>query len=389
MTELDDIAAEINKVYGDGTLLRATDAKNLIVERLPTGIFDLDMKIGGGVPRGRITMFKGSFSSGKSAVCLRAASQAQQHCRLCGTRFEYVDLAGELHSSKCSCGACEPMRVVWLDVERSWDSNWSAKWGVDVANTYIIQTQFAEQAIDVADKVIRSRECDLLVIDSIAALTPSIEIEETSQNWQMGVLARLVNKALRKWTSALNSYSLLSATQCTILLINQMRMKIGGYRPTLTSPGGMGLDFFESVEVRFKRSDEVLDKGSGRPLGIEVEFAIKKNKTAPMVPGGLFKLFFVGQKGGYQIGDTNNDEQVLRAAGYWKIIHKGAGGWYTFPNGDKYRTTEVAGVLRTLPELYSDLESAVRLRELSWATTAQELETEKKNAKKASKKAEE
>jgi len=384
MSGLDDVVQAVNSLYGAGTLLRATEAKNLVVSRLPTGIFDLDMKIGGGIPRSRITMLKGDFSSGKSAVGLRTTAQAQQHCRLCGERFELIDFAGEVHELNCSCGKREPMRVVWLDAEHSFDRLWAAKWGVNNERLYLLQAQYAEQAIDVADKVIRSRACDLLVVDSVAALAPSIEVEETAENWQVGVFARLMNKALRKWTSGLNSYGLLDETRCTILLINQMRLSLGGYRPTMTSPGGMGLDFFQSLEVRFKRGDEIIDKGTGRPLGINVEFVVKKNKTAPVVSNGLFQLFFVGQKGGYQIGDTDNDGQVLRAAAYWNIVQKN-GTWYVFPDGEKYQKSVAIAKLREDLDFYSKLEHEVRMRELNWATTAQELTVEE-NAKKKSKK---
>jgi recombination protein RecA len=367
MASLDDIIQSINKQYGKGTLLKANEAKSLVLSRLPTGIFDLDVKLGGGLPRGRITVFKGEFSTGKSAVAMKAAGQAQKHCRVCGKQFEYVDMLGEVHEVDCLCGAKEPMRVVWLDAEHSFDPEWAKKWGVDVENTYIIQTEYAEQAIDVADACIRSQQCDFLVTDSIAALTPSVEIEESSEKWQMGVMARLMNKALRKWTSAINSYGMDSDQACTILLINQLRMSLGGYRPTQTSPGGKGIDFFQSAEVRFKKNEYITTKGSDRPIGIDVEFVVKKNKTWPVLPGGAFKLYFVGTKGAYRIGDTNNDEQVLRSAAYWKLVDKG-GSWYTFPDGQKAQgDVNAALILRENPSLLRDLEELVLERELSWA----------------------
>lgn len=386
MPTLDELVGDINKRYGEGTLLKASEATSLVLNRLPSGIFDLDMKMGGGFPRGRITQLKGEYSTGKTGVCLKAVAQAQRHCRYCGVRFEYVDMLGEVHEEKCKCGKKEPMRVVWLDAEHAFEADWAAKWGVDISAIYVIQTEYAEQAIDVADACIRSGECDLLIVDSVAALTPSVEIEESAEKQQMGVFARLMNKALRKWTSAMNSQGLLSDTQCTVILINQLRLNLGGYHVALTSPGGKGLDFFASVDVRLKKLEEIHTDGSDRPVGIDVEFVMKKNKTAPLMPGGKFKLFFVTQAGGYHVGDTDTDTQVLRAAGYWKLIPKG-GAWYTFPDGTKVNSIAKATTkLRDDPALLASLEAGVRLRELAWANEgkpADEKDPEDTSSKKA------
>jgi len=367
MNPLDKLVGEINKRYGGGTLLKASEAKSLVVDRLPSGVFDFDMKTGGGFPRGRITQLKGEFSTGKTALCLLAAAQAQRHCRLCGGRFEFIDMLGEVHEEKCKCGKKVPMRVVWLDAEHAFEASWAAKWGVDPASIYVIQAEYAEQAIDVVDACIRSGECDLLIVDSVAALTPSIEVEESAEKQQMGVFARLMNKALRKWTSAMNAQGLLAETKCTVILINQLRLSIGGYKPSLTSPGGKGLDFFASVDVRLKKVGEIMTEGSDRPVGIDLEFVVKKNKTAPLMPGGKFKLFFVSEAGSYRVGDSDNDEQVLRAGAYWKLIPRN-GSWYTFPDGNKVNSAAKAAItLRQDPALMAKLEDGIRLRELAWA----------------------
>lgn len=374
MGKLDSILADINKKYGEGTLLPAGEAKSLVVDRIPSNIFDLDMKIGGGFPRGRISMIKGEYSTGKSAICLKTAASAQKHCRFCGAQFEYVDLLGEVHEFDCKCGKREPMKVVWLDAEGTFDTGWAEKWGVDKKNTYLIQTEYAEQAIDVSEACIRSQECDLLVVDSVAALTPSKEIEASAEEWQMGLFARLMNKAMRTWTSAMNSYGMTNSQKCTIILINQMRVNLGGFKPMPTSPGGKGLDFFQSLEVRLKRTGTIEDKATKRPLGIEVEFVPKKNKTAPLTPGGKFNLYFVSDKDGYKIGDTDNDVQVLRAAAYWNLVERSSKAWYSFPGDRKvHGDAKAAALLRQDPELLRELESRVRDRELSWANELQDL----------------
>lgn len=365
---LDKILSAINKKYGEGTLLKASDAKSLVVDRVSTGIFDLDLKIGGGIPRGRITTLKGEYSTGKSAVCLKLAAQAQRCDRLSGKPFVRVNMDGSVneldHGRK---GEPAPMRVVWLDAEHSFDPDWAAKWGVDTDSIYVIQTEYAEQAIDVADACIRSKECDLLVVDSVAALTPGVEVEQSSEKWQVGVAARLMNKAMRKWTSGMNSAGLLAETKCSIVMINQMRLNLGGYHPTPTSPGGKGIDFFQSVEVRFKRTEWVEDPVLKRGVGIDVEFGVRKNKTAPANGGGKFRLFFNPSESlGYKTGDTDNDTQVLRSAVFWALLKKG-GAWFTFPDGKRVQGENAAArLLRTQPELIESLKKQVFERELAW-----------------------
>ncbi len=376
MGNLDDIIRDVEKVFGKGTIMRASEARSLVTDRFSTGIFDLDMKIGGGFPRGRIVTLKGGFSTGKSAVAMMGASQAQSTCRFCGHSFEHVDTLGEYHEYDCECGKKEPMRVVWLDAEHSFDPEWAEKWNVDTEKLYIIQTEFAEQAIDVTDRCIRSKECDLVVVDSVAALTPTEEVEKSSQDLQVGLMARLMGKALRKWTSGMNSLGLLAETKCTIILINQERMSIGGYRPTLTSPGGKGIDFFESLEIRFKRKDFIEDSVTNRPVGIDVEFTVKKNKTAPMSEPGLFSLYFVTDAGNYEVGSTNTDAQVLRLAAYWKLIEKG-GAWLTFPDGTRYQGIKKAAKgLRDNPKLLRELMDSIRDREVAWANNGRDVPNE-------------
>jgi protein RecA len=254
-----------------------------------------------------------------------------------------------------------------LIIHNSFDPTWVAKWGVCVEDLLVIQTEYAEQAIDVADQCIRSRECDLLIVDSIAALTPGIEVEESAEKWQVGVMARLLGKAFRKWTSGLNSFGLLSETRCTIFMVNQLRLALGGYHPTVTSPGGKAPDFYQSVELRLKKSEEIVDKGSGRPIGVQVEFVVKKNKTYPVTEGGQFALYFVAQRGAHRVGDTDTAVQVIRAASYWGIIQRAGAGWLTMPDGSKVQGDEKAGILLSQnPVLMKDLMDRVRSRELMW-----------------------
>jgi len=371
MSTLESLIAKVNKQYGKGTLMPASEATSLVVDRISTGIFDLDMKTGGGIPRGRISMLKGEFSAGKSAVAMKVAACAQRQCRWCGGVFEWTDLFGEIHEEGCKCGKKEAMRVVWLDSEHAYSPQWSEQFGVDSSQILIIQTEYAEQAIDVADLCIRSKECDLLVVDSVAALTPGVEVEQSAEKWQMGVFARLMNKALRKWTSGMNAQGLLSTLKPTILLINQMRVNLGGYHSSMTSPGGKGLAFFESLEVLFKRTALIEEPVSKRAVGIDIEFQIKKNKTAPPSSGGKFALYFVALPPLYKVSDTDTAKQVLRAAVFWGLVKKG-GAWFTFSDGSKFQGEENASArIREDTELLISLQKQVSDREMVWAKTGE------------------
>lgn len=370
---LDKIIGEINKQYGPGTILQASKAHTLKVDRIPLGVLAVDLAMGGGLARGRMTMFKGEYSAGKSALAMKACVQAQHRCRFCNTPIGIYELGAGWRDVKCKCGKQAPMQVVWLDAEHSFDEGWARRWGIDTDNCYVIQTAYAEQGIDVADRCIRSKECDLLVVDSVAALTPSVEVEESAEKWQMGVAARLMNKAMRKWTSGMNSGGLLSEVKCSIILINQMRIQLGGYHPVPTSPGGKGLEFFESVECRLKRSEWIEEPGSKRPIGLETEFVITKNKTAPPMRNGRYLLYFVDQPDkGYKVGDTDNDVQVMRQALFWGLVKKG-GAWFTIPGVDGKFQGEpaAAAALRKNPVLLAELEASVRARELRWIETGE------------------
>jgi RecA/RadA recombinase len=157
MADIDAIAKEVNTIFGEGTLLRASEAKSLTMDWLKTGIFDLDIKLGGGLPRGRIITYKVGYSTGKSVVAMCNVAQAQSTCRYCGQLFEHIDLQGVYHAYDCRCKKKEPMRCVWLDAENSYDPEWAEQWNVDNSVLYVIRTEYAEQAIDVIDRCIMLR----------------------------------------------------------------------------------------------------------------------------------------------------------------------------------------------------------------------------------------
>ena len=172
--------AKINKAYGKDTIVRASEAKALRLQRVPFRIPSLDLACGGGVPRGRIIMLKGEESTGKTLAAMKALVQFQRRCRFCAKEREVFNMfTGEVVDGPCICDKTEPMQCVWLDVEGVWDNDWGVKNSVDIDNLHVIRPAYTEQGVDVTDLVIRSKECDLVVVDSIAAMA-FLKIERPS-----------------------------------------------------------------------------------------------------------------------------------------------------------------------------------------------------------------
>jgi recombination protein RecA len=294
------VMQKINKDYGKNTVLVADDMSSVDVPRIETGIFSLDLAMGGGIPRGRVTMFFGLKSSGKTTNSLRAVAKAQRKCALCNQVAiwdiqETVDeKTGEVkvtRSGKClSCkDKFRPMKCVWVDAEGAFDIRWARVLGVWTDELHLMRPETAEQTVDVVDAILRTQACDLMVLDSIAALVPIDEIEQSSEKWQQGLQPRLVNKMCRKINSALNETGRTMYTAPTVILLNQVRMKIGVmFGNPETRPGGMMQEFITSVEIRSWSGKVILDgteddekNGVMRePLYQIQNFKVVKNKTS-------------------------------------------------------------------------------------------------------------
>jgi len=323
--KLTETIALINKTYGDGTIVKGDSAKYLEVTRVSSGIFDLDLKIGGGIPEGRIIIFKGEYSSGKSTVALNIAREFQRRDRF--TKKAYAELVeGEWNLVDFGEGRePEPMRVAYIDAERAYESGWARAWGVDTEELLIIRPEYAEQAIDCCDLLIRSGEVDLIIVDSVASLTAMEEIDKSAESWQRALGARLMNKALRKWTAAMNAGGMFKAAS-TVLLINQIRTGFGQGYSYKTSPGGKGLDHFASVVVEFERSDWIKDDRDELIVGLRSGFHVPKNKTAPAMRAGEFSMYFANDR--YKSATTDTVKQVLRSAVFWGLVVKNQA-WYS------------------------------------------------------------
>ena len=244
---LENTLATLTKRFGDGVIMRLGDAQHLQVEATPTGSLSLDIALGvGGVPRGRIIEIYGPESSGKTTLCQHIIAEAQRLGGICA----------------------------FIDMEHALDPNYAAKCGVDIDNLYVSQPDTGEQALEIADALIRSGTMDIVIVDSVAALVPRAEIEGEMGDSHMGVQARLMSQALRKLAGAIKQ------TNTTVIFTNQLRMKIGVmFGNPETTAGGNALKFYASVRLDIRRIQAI--KVRGDVVGNRTRVKVKKNKVAP------------------------------------------------------------------------------------------------------------
>jgi recombination protein RecA len=282
--------ATIEKSCGKGTIMTLQAAgSNMEIDVIPTGFFTLDKALGvGGIPRGRIIEVYGSESSGKTTLTIHMIAAAQK-----------------IEGSKCA----------FIDVEHAFDSVYAKKLGVNTNDLLISQPDYAEQALDIIEILVRSGAVDVIVLDSVAALVPKVEIDGEMEDQQMGVQARLMSKALRKLTG------IVSKTKCVIIFVNQLRAKIGGMGdgPQETTTGGNALKFYSSIRIEVKRIETL--KKNEEPYGIVTRFKIVKNKVAP--PFKVVDLEIIYGEGISKYGE------IIDLGVKLNIIEK-SGTWFSF-----------------------------------------------------------
>ena len=284
---IDAALEQIDKVYGKGSIMRLGQVEKTEVGAIPTGSLSLDIAIGiGGMPRGRIIEIYGPESSGKTTLALSVAAQAQK-------------LGGV---------------VAFVDAEHALDPTWAEKIGVNLNDLLVSQPSYGEQALDIVDTLVRSNAIDVIVIDSVAALSPKDELEGNMDDSSMGLQARMMSKAMRKLTGAI------STSRTTVIFINQIREKIGvTYGSPETQPGGRALKFAASLRLDIRRVTGIMD--GERAVGNRVRVKVVKNKVAAPFCKVEFDIMF--NEGISYTGD------VLDLAVVAKVIQK-SGAWFAY-----------------------------------------------------------
>lgn len=315
---LEAALAQIEKQHGKGSVMRLGEDARQPIDVIPTGSVALDVALGiGGLPRGRVVEIYGPESSGKTTVALHAIANAQAAGGICA----------------------------FIDAEHALDPDYAQKLGVDTDALLVSQPDNGEQALEIADTLVRSGALALIVIDSVAALTPRAEIEGEMGDSHVGLQARLMSQALRKMTGALKS------ANTTAIFINQLREKIGVmFGSPETTTGGRALKFYASVRLDVRRI-ETLKDGS-EMVGNRTRVKVVKNKVAPPFKQAEFDIIY---------GEGISREGSLLDLGVEAGVIRKAGAWFTYESDQLGQGKENArNFLRTHPEVAADIESKIR-----------------------------
>lgn len=310
---------KLDKTYGKGAVMKMGDSIAQDIEVISSGSLGLDIALGvGGYPRGRVIEIYGPESSGKTTLTLHAMAEAQKNGGI----------------------------AAFIDAEHAFDRFYAQKLGVDIDNLIISQPDHGEQALEIADNLIRSGAIDIVVIDSVAALTPKSEIEGEMGDSKMGLHARLMSQALRKLTSSI------SKTNCTVIFINQLREKIGVmFGNPETTTGGNALKFYASVRLDIRRSTQIKDT-DGDAQGNKTRVKVVKNKVAPPFKTAEFDIMY--GEGISKVGE------IIDLGVEFEIIKK-SGSWFSYGDTKLGQGRDaVKSLLLDNPELLEELEGKIK-----------------------------
>ena len=308
----------LRKRFGDGAIMKLGESTHLQVEVIPTGALSLDIALGvGGIPRGRVTEIYGPESSGKTTLCQHIIAEAQKRGGI----------------------------AAFIDVENALDPSYAERCGVDVDSLYISQPDTGEQALEIAEALVRSGAIDVVVVDSVAALVPRAEIEGEMGDAHMGLQARLMSQALRKLSGAVKQ------SNTTLIFTNQLRQKIGiMFGNPETTTGGMALRFYSSVRLDMRRVQAIKD--GGEVIGNRTKVTVKKNKVAP--PFRVVEFDIMYNEGISKVGD------VLDMAVEEGIVEK-RGSFYSYGETRLGQGREnVKSFLHENPDMALEIENQVR-----------------------------
>ena len=316
---LDKALADITKQFGKGSVMRLGEKNSMKVAAIPTGSIDLDIALGiGGIPRGRIIEVYGPESSGKTTVSLHMIAEVQK-------------LGGV---------------AAFIDAEHALDPEYAQKLGVDIDNLIVSQPDYGEQALEIMESLVRSGAVDLIVVDSVAALVPKVEIDGEMSDLQIGAHARLMSKAMRKLAGAIN----ISKTTC--VFINQVREKVGVmFGNPETTTGGRALKFYSSVRIEVRRKETIKDKDEF--IGSRTVAKVVKNKVAPPFKTAEFDIMY--GEGISKAGD------ILTVAVKNDLIKK-SGSWFSYEGDNIGQGAENAKAwLKENPEIMKQLDAQIRV----------------------------
>ncbi|EGK8088132.1 recombinase RecA [Campylobacter lari] len=316
---LDAALKSLDKTFGKGTILRLGDKEVEKIDSIPTGSVGLDLALGiGGVPKGRIIEIYGPESSGKTTLTLHIIAECQKKGGVCA----------------------------FIDAEHALDVRYAKNLGVDTENLYISQPDFGEQALEIVETIARSGAIDLIVVDSVAALTPKAEIEGDMGDQHVGLQARLMSQALRKLTGIVHKMN------TTVIFINQIRMKIGmmGYGTPETTTGGNALKFYASVRLDVRKTATL--KQNDEPIGNRVKVKVAKNKVAPPFKQAEFDVMF---------GEGVSREGELIDYGVKLDIIDKSGAWFSYKTSKLGQGRENAkAFLKENPAIADEITQAIQ-----------------------------